>query len=217
MKNTVIQAIEKEKLIVILRNVAKEKLLPLSGALYEGGIRLMEITYDASGTVSDETTANEIRLLSEHWNGKMLIGAGTVLTEKQTELTKNAGGCFIISPNTDTAVIRKTNELGMVSIPGALTPTEIQTAHRAGADFVKLFPMNAMGTSYLKAVSAPLSHIRFLAVGGIDCDNMGEYLKAGARGFGIGSSIIRKDLLKEENYKAITELSETYVSAVKAD
>ena len=83
MKNTVIQAIEKEKLIVILRNVEEKKLLPLSEALYRGGIRLMEITYDASGAVSDETVANQIRLLSNHWNGKMLIGAGTVLTEKQ--------------------------------------------------------------------------------------------------------------------------------------
>ena len=211
MKNTAIQAIEKEKLIVILRNVEEKQLLPLSEALYRGGIRLMEITYDASGIISDETVANQIQLLSNHWNGKMLIGAGTVLTEKQVELTKNAGGLFIISPNTDVSVIRKTNELEMVSIPGALTPTEIQTAHGAGADFVKLFPMDAMGASYLKAVKAPLSHVRFLAVGGIDCNNMQEYLKAGALGFGIGSSIIRKDLLKEENYTAITELAEAYV------
>ncbi len=214
MKNTAIQAIEKEKLIVILRNVEEKQLLPLSEALYRGGIRLMEITYDASGAVSDETVANQIRLLSNHWNGKMLIGAGTVLTEKQAELTRRAGGLFIISPNTDVSVIRKTNELGMISIPGALTPTEIQTAHCAGADFVKLFPMEAMGASYLKAVKAPLSHIKFLAVGGIDCNNMQEYLKAGAIGFGIGSSIIRKDLLKEENYAAITELSEAYVREV---
>lgn len=215
MKNTAIQTIEKEKLIVILRNVEEKQLLPLSEALYRGGIRLMEITYDASGIVSDETVANQIRLLSTHWNSKMLIGSGTVLTEKQTELTGEAGGLFIISPNTDTAVIRKTNELGMVSIPGALTPTEIQAAHCAGADFVKLFPMEAMGASYLKAIKAPLSHVRFLAVGGIDCENMREYLKAGALGFGIGSSIIKKDLLKEENYAAITELAETYVKAAK--
>ena len=216
MKNAVIQEIEKEKLIVILRNVDEKQLLPLSEALYQGGIRLMEITYDASGKNSDEAIANQIQLLADHWNGKMLIGAGTVLTEKQVELTKRAGGLFIISPNTDILVIQKTNEMGLVSIPGALTPTEAQTAHRAGADFVKLFPMDAMGTSYLKAVKAPLSHIKFLAVGGIDCNNMGDYLKAGAVGFGVGSSITKKDLLKEENYQAITELAQTYVKAVNA-
>ena len=216
MKNAVIQEIEKEKLIVILRNVDEKQLLPLSEALYQGGIRLMEITYDASGKNSDEAIANQIQLLADHWNGKMLIGAGTVLTEKQVELTKRAGGLFIISPNTDILVIQKTNEMGLVSIPGALTPTEAQTAHRAGADFVKLFPMDAMGASYLKAVKAPLPHIKFLAVGGIDCNNMGDYLKAGAVGFGVGSSITKKDLLKEENYQAITELAQTYVKAVNA-
>ena len=215
MKNTVIQAIENEKLIIILRNLEEKYLLPLSEALYQGGIRLMEITYDAREIVSDETVARQIRLLSDHWNGEMLIGAGTVLTEKQVELTKEAGGLFIISPNTDVAVIGKTKELEMVSIPGALTPTEIQTAHCAGADFVKLFPMHAMGSSYLKAIKAPLSHVRFLAVGGIDCDNMSEYLEAGALGFGVGSSIIRKDLLKDENYPAIMKLAESYVNAVR--
>ena len=217
MKNTVIQTIEKEKLIVILRNVEEKQLLPLSQALYQGGIRMMEITYDASGKTSDETIAAQIQILAKYWKGKMLIGAGTVLTEKQVELTKQSGGLFIISPNTDTEIIRKTNELEMVSIPGALTPTEAQTAHRAGADFVKLFPMDAMGAPYLKAVKAPLSHIKFLAVGGIDCNNMKDYLKAGAVGFGIGSSLIKKDLLKEENYAALTELAETYVKAAKGN
>ena len=217
MKSIVIQTIEKEKLIVILRNVEEKYLLPLSEALYQGGIRLMEVTYDASGKVSDETVAKQIRILVDFWKDKMLIGAGTVLTEKQVELTKEAGGLFIISPNTDAEIIRKTNALEMVSIPGALTPTEVQAAHRAGADFVKLFPMDAMGASYLKAVKAPLSHIKFLAVGGIDCNNMEEYLKAGAIGFGIGSSLIRKDILKEENYSALTELAETYVKAAKGN
>ena len=217
MINTVIQTIEKEKLIVILRNVEEKYLLPLSEALYQGGVRLIEITYDASGKTSDETVAKQIQILSDFWKEKILIGAGTVLTEKQVELTKQAGGLFIISPNTDAEIIRKTNVLEMVSIPGALTPTEAQTAHRAGADFVKLFPMDAMGASYLKAVKAPLSHIKFLAVGGIDCNNMKDYLKAGAIGFGIGSSLIKKDLLKEENYAAITELAKTYVKAAKGN
>ena len=217
MKSIVIQTIEKEKLIVILRNVEEKYLLPLSEALYQGGIRLMEITYDASGKVADETVAKQIRILVDFWKDKMLIGAGTVLTEKQVELTKEAGGLFIISPNTDAEIIRKTNVLEMVSIPGALTPTEVQAAYCAGADFVKLFPMDAMGASYLKAVKAPLSHIKFLAVGGIDCNNMEEYLKAGAIGFGIGSSLIKKELLKEENYAAITELAEIYVKTAKGD
>lgn len=98
--------------------------------MYDGGIRLLEITYSADGSISDEKNAENIEMLSKHFEGRMFIGAGTVLTEKQVELTKKAGGSFIISPDTNKAVIEKTLELGMVSMPGALTPTEIQNAHR---------------------------------------------------------------------------------------
>ena len=99
-------------------------------------------------------------------------------------------------------------------MPGALTPSEIQEAHRAGADFVKLFPITNMGVDYVKAVKAPLSHIRLLAVGGIDDGNISEYLKAGVCGFGIGSNIAKKALIDADDYAAITELSKKYVSAV---
>lgn len=106
MKNKLIEAIEKEKIIVIVRAVAREKLLKLCEAMYNGGIRLLEITFDASGKVSDEETAENIRMLADAFRGRMYIGAGTVLTERQVQLTKNAGGCFIISPNTDGAVLK---------------------------------------------------------------------------------------------------------------
>ena len=212
---SVIQIIEKEKLIVIVRGVEDEKLLPLAKAMYEGGIRLLEITYSANGKVSDEQMAENIRRLVEAFDGKIYIGAGTVLTEKQVELTYKAGGKFIISPDTCPEVIAKTKEFGMVSMPGALTPTEIQTAHKAGADFVKLFPITSFGTSYVKAVKAPLSHIKLLAVGGIDENNMADYLKAGVSGFGVGSNIIDKKMLAENNWAGITELARKYVSVLK--
>ena len=214
MREQTINAIEKEKLIVIVRGVERERLIPLAEAMYAGGIRLLELTYDASGKKSDEETAADICLLSEHFGKRMLIGAGTVLSEKQAELTKKAGGKFIISPNTDKAVIAKTRALEMVSIPGALTPTEVQTAHLAGADFVKLFPLDAMGADYLKAISAPLSHIRFLAVGGINLNNIATYKKAGAKGFGIGSNIVKKDWIREGRFEEISTLARAYVDAV---
>ena len=214
MREQTINGIEKEKLIVIVRGIEKEYLIPLAEAMYAGGIRLIEVTYDASGKISDEETADNIALLAKHFGGCMLVGAGTVLTEKQAELTKNAGGSFIISPNTDVNVIRTTKMLGMVSIPGALTPTEAQTAHLAGADFVKLFPLDAMGAEYLKAISAPLSHIKFLAVGGINLDNMEKYQKAGAKGFGIGSNIVNKQWICEGKFEEITALAKAYVSAL---
>ena len=210
MKAEIIEKIEENKIIVIVRGVKKEDLIPLAEAMYRGGIRLMECTYDARGRVSDEETAEGIGMLVRHFDGKMEIGAGTVLTENQVELTANAGGKFIISPDTNPEIIRKTNELGLVSIPGALTPSEVTLAHRAGADFVKLFPVGALGVKYIKDISAPLSHIKFLAVGGVSDENMSEYFSAGACGIGVGSSIVNKKLIESGNFDAITEIAKKY-------
>jgi len=215
MKNSVIEAIEKYKIITIVRGVASDKLIPLAEAMYDGGIRLLEITYCADGSTSDEEVAKNIKMLSNHFDGRMFIGAGTVITEKQVELTKNAGGKFIISPDTYENVIKKTKELDMVSMPGALTPSEIQNAHRYGADFVKLFPITNMGVEYVKGVKAPLSHIKLLAVGGINENNMTDYLKAGVCGFGVGSNIVRKELIDSGDYSEITKLAKKYTKVIE--
>ena len=215
MKQRIIERIRQEKLIVIVRGVEESKLIPLSEALYRGGIRLLELTYSANGSVSDEDTARRINLLCQHWGDKMEIGAGTVLTERQVELTKAAGGGFIISPDTNVDVIRHTCELGLVSIPGALTPSEITAAHRAGADFVKLFPVTDLGTPYIKNVRAPLSHIPMLAVGGITVQNAKEYLQAGACGLGIGSSITNKQMIASNDFDGIAALASAFCEAVR--
>ena len=214
MREKIIETIEREKIITIVRGVQKEKLVPLAEAMYAGGIRLLELTYDATGAESDEQTAKNIETLSERFEGKMYIGAGTVVTEKQVELTKAAGGSFIISPDTYGVVIEKTRKLDMVSMPGALTPTEIQTAHRHGADFVKLFPATSLGVEYVKAVKAPLSHVKLLAVGGINENNMSDYLKAGISGFGVGSNIVDKKLIEANDYLGISRLAEKYTRVI---
>jgi 2-dehydro-3-deoxyphosphogluconate aldolase/(4S)-4-hydroxy-2-oxoglutarate aldolase len=214
-KNDVIKLIDSEKIIVIVRGVDKKDLIPLAKSMYDGGIRLLEVTYSANGSVTDEETADNVKLLVDYFGDKMVIGAGTVLTEKQVELTYKAGGKFIISPDTYDKVIKKSVELGLVSMPGALTPTEIQTANRLGADYVKLFPITNLGVGYLKAVKAPLSHVKLLAVGGVDENNMSDYLSAGINGFGIGSNIVNKNLIKSGNFEKITDLARKYVKVVK--
>lgn len=217
MQRDIINAIKERKIIVIVRGVEPKKLVPFAKALYDGGIRLMEITYSADGSVSDEETAAAVGVLANEFDGRMYIGSGTVLTREQVKRTYDVGGRFIISPNTDAEVIRYTKELGMVSIPGALTPSEAEAANRAGADFVKLFPVTSMGTSYVKAIAAPLSHIKFLAVGGITPENIGEYLDIGVCGFGIGSNIINKEYIAEENYEKITASAKEYVMVVNGE
>lgn len=209
-----IEAIEKYKVIVIVRGIAKEKLIPLVQAMYDGGIRLVECTYDASGKICDEEIAGNIEMLAKAFEGKMYIGAGTVVTPKQVELTKKAGGKFIISPDTDADVISATNQAGLVSIPGAITPTEVKAAHKAGADFIKLFPIDLYGPKYIKILKAPLSNVRVLAVNGITADNMQDYLDAGACGVGVGSGVVNKKLIEENDFAGITELAKAYTSKI---
>ena len=213
MNQITLDMILKYKLIAILRGVKQEELLPLCEALYQGGIRLVEVTYAADGTQNPETAA-KIRLLADHFADRMAIGAGTVVSSEQVAMTHEAGGSFIISPNTVESVIQKTKELGMISIPGALTPTEVSVAHDLGADFVKLFPIGNLGSGYVKAIKAPLSHIRLLAVGGIDRNNLTEYLRAGVCGVGVGANIVNKDLLRQGNFEAIAALAAEYTARI---
>lgn len=214
-KQDVINNISENKIIAILRGIPADKILPLTKALYDGGIRLLEVTYSANGSVSDEDTAKTIELLVREFGDKMYIGAGTVLTTKQVELTRKAGGSFIISPNVSEKVIKKTCKLDMVSIPGAMTPTEIMNASESGADFVKLFPVTNLGPAYIKAIRAPLSNVKLLAVGGIDENNMADYLKVGVSGFGIGTNITNKKMIEEGDFEGIRTLAEKYVKGVE--
>lgn len=214
MKQEVINAIEQYKIIAILRGIPEDKLIPTVQALYDGGIRLVEITYCADGKISDEKTADAIRRLAEHFQDKLFVGAGTVLTPKQVLLTAKSGGRFIISPDTNKTVIEETNAQDLVSIPGALTPTEILTAKHYGADYVKLFPATSLGCEYIKAITAPLNHIKLLAVGGIDTDNIRDYIKAGVIGFGIGSNIADKKLIEKGDYAALTALARKYTQVL---
>lgn len=213
-REDIIKSIKQNEVIVIVRGVDDKDLIPLAQALYDGGIRLMEITFSAKGDPSDVEVANNIGRLTNHFGDKMLFGAGTVITPYQVELVKKVGGKFIISPNVDEDVIKKTRELDLISIPGALTPTECASAKKFGADFVKLFPVNAFGADYLKAIKAPLSHIDFLAVGGVGPENMPTYKAAGACGFGIGSTVINKQMIKDGDFKGITELAKKYTALV---
>lgn len=168
------------------------------------------------GRQSDEKTAEGIEMLVNHFGERMLVGAGTVLTKEQAELTAKAGGRFIISPDTNAEVIKRTKALGLVSIPGALTPTEIAAASASGADFVKLFPVGSFGADYVKAVKAPLSNIRLLGVGGIDENNMAQYFAAGICGVGIGSGIVKKQMLDSGDFDGVRTLARTYTERIAA-
>ena len=214
MKNAIIHSIKENKLIAIVRGVEPETCVRIAQALYDGGFRLMEITYDQKHPETWENTAKTIGAVAEAFAGKMYIGAGTVTCPELVELTHKYGGQFIISPDVYEAVITRTCELGMVSIPGAMTPTEITTAHRAGADFVKLFPAGVLGPDYLKAVKAPISHVDLLVVGGVNEKNVASFLAAGAAGAGIGGNLVNAAWVKANEYEKITETARLLVDSV---
>lgn len=213
MKNEITAKIKEEKIIAIIRHLGAKDAEALCEALYIGGIRLAEITFDPAGTIPAEETAKTISVLRDKFAGKMLIGAGTVLDMDYARIAIGAGAEFIISPNTDPDVIRYTKECGRVSIPGAMTPTEVVSAYRAGADFVKVFPSDTLGLKFIKALRAPLPHIPLIPTGGINTGNIADFLSAGAAAVGIGSNLSRNDLVKAGRLDEITALAEEYLRA----
>lgn len=215
MRETVLEWVAREKVVAIVRGAESSVCTRVAEALYAGGIRLMEITYDQRSPESWEDTAAAIGQTARRFEGRMLVGAGTVTEPGLVELTHRAGGCFIISPDTNETVIRRTRELDMVSMPGAMTPTEILTAHRAGADFVKLFPAAGLGPAYLRAVCAPLSHIKIMVVGGIDEKNVGAFLAAGAAGAGVGGNLASRQWIRDGAWDKITQAARLLTGAVR--
>ncbi len=198
----IVSKIEQKKIISICRKIYGEDILNLSKALYRGGVSFLEVTFDQADPDCEEKTAETIAMLIQRFP-EMEFGAGTVLSVKQVLAAHQAGAKFIISPNTDTDVIRKTKELGMVSIPGAMTPSEIMTALNVGADLVKLFPCSYLGTQYVKEILSPLSHVKLVGTGGISLENLKSFLDVGIYGFGIGSFLASKKLIAEGNFAQI--------------
>lgn len=213
-REEVIEQILQEKIIAIVRGAAPEQCMSVADALYAGGIRLMEITFDQKNPASFSATADAISSIRTAYQGRMLVGAGTVTTPELVDLAVKAGAAYIISPDTNVDVIRRTRELQAVSLPGAMSPTEILTAHAAGADFVKLFPAANLGVSYVKAIRGPISHVRLLAVGGIDESNVLDFLHAGMVGVGVGGNLANKAWIAAGEFEKITQTARTLVERV---
>ena len=156
-----------------------------------------------------------ISALVKHFEGRMYIGAGTVTHLSEVDLAVNAGATFIISPNCDPEIIKRSRELGAVSIPAAFTPSEIVCALNNGADYVKLFPADQVSRGYVKAVSAPISDAKLLAVGGVSAENARDFMNMGFRGIGIGSNLYNKKLIANGDFAEMTKLAKQFVEAVK--
>ena len=208
MRDTIIQKVLDKKIIAIVRGVYGTDCVNLAKALYAGGVEMMEVTFDQSKPEAFNRTSDTIAQLVQEMGDKMIFGAGTVTSLETLELARQAGAQFVVSPNTNEAVIKATVANGMVSMPGAMTPTEILAAYECGADFVKVFPTAGLGASYIKAVCSPINHVRLLAVGGVSEKNVGEFLKAGCVGAGVGGNLVNKEWIKNGEFHKITALAQ---------
>jgi 2-dehydro-3-deoxyphosphogluconate aldolase / (4S)-4-hydroxy-2-oxoglutarate aldolase len=196
------------KIVAIIRGIEPDIILPVVQALYDGGIRAVEITLNTPHAYSMiSTTVNA-------FNERMLIGAGTVLDPAGASMAIDAGAQFIISPSLDVETISCAKERGAISIPGAYTATEIVTAYKMGADIVKVFP--ASNPQYIKDLLAPLYPIPLMPTGGVNLQNIQEFAKAGAVAFGIGSSLVPSSLTKAAlNTNDITEKARQFLQALQ--
>ena len=207
--------IQKEKVIAIARCVPAAEIVKLAGAILEGGLSLMEVTFDHSRPDGIKNTLASIEMLNRELGGRMNVGAGTVLTPEQVRQAADAGAKYIISPDMREEVICQTKKLGLISIPGAMTPTEVRKAYDTGADPVKLFPASILGPAYIKSIRGPLPFIPLLATGGINPGNIGQYLAAGAAGAGVGGNLVSVELVRKGDFEAIAAVAREYVEAVQ--
>ena len=212
----VLARIGQEKLVAILRGVPMERVDGVVGALVRGGVRILEFTFDHAEPDCVAANAAKSRRTARRFGDQVLVGCGTTLTVQEVEAAHEAGACLVISPNVDMAVIRRTRQLDMVSMPGALTPTEIVAAHQMGADIVKLFPAGELGLGYIKAVRGPLSHIPMSAVGGVKPENVSDFLDAGVCGFGVGGQLVLAKAVKSGDDAAIEARARAFTEAIRA-
>ena len=216
MREDIIKRVKDKKIVVIVRGVYGQDCLNLVKALYEGGIELVEVTFDQSSEENQAKTVSTIKLINETMQGKVIMGAGTVTSLSMLNEAYNAGAKFIVSPDTNPEIIKATVQKGMVSMPGAMTPTEILTAYNSGADFVKVFPVLNLGSAYIKAVRGPFNNIPLLAVGGVNENNVGEFIKAGAVGAGVGGNLVNKEWIKNGEFEKITALAKEFIKNANA-
>ncbi|ARB41239.1 MULTISPECIES: bifunctional 4-hydroxy-2-oxoglutarate aldolase/2-dehydro-3-deoxy-phosphogluconate aldolase [Mammaliicoccus] len=191
-----LQIIKETKLIAILRNAKPNDILPIVETLYKAGIRAIEVTMNSPKALES------IELISNEMKDKVVVGAGTVLDSESARLAILSGATFILSPTVDKDTIRMSKKYGAVSIPGAMTPTEILEAYEYGGDIIKVFPTTSLGPEYIKDLQGPLPHIPLLPTGGVSIDNVTDFIEAGAVGVGLGSALVNT---KVETNKAYFE------------
>lgn len=203
----IFQKISDSGVVAVVRLKDEKNLDKLIASLKNGGVNTIEITMTCPQPLA------LIRKLSK--DKELLVGAGTILNDREAKAAIEAGAEFIVSPILNLGMIAKVHEYDKVMVPGAFSPTEIFNAHEAGADAVKVFPAGNLGASYFKAIRGPLPFLEITPTGGVDIDNAAEFIKNGANFIGAGSALLKKDLIKEEQWEELTAFIKKFVTVVK--
>lgn len=199
-------AIEACGIVAILRGVTPAEVVDVATALHKAGIRIVEVPLNSPDPFIS------IEKLSNAFRNELIVGAGTVLSTQDVNLLKHHGGQISVSPDCNPEVISLAVKMGMIPLPGVFTPTEAFAAIKAGATHLKLFPAEAASPATIKAWKAVLpKHVKLFAVGGVTPENMGDWLKAGTTGFGIGSALYKPG----STLASVAESAHNLVSAWK--
>lgn len=202
-----LKEIERTRIIAIVRGVQENHILSLADALLKGGITVMEVTLNTPGAL------RMISELQDKSGQRMFIGAGTVLDLEDAKKAVHAGASFLVTPNMDEEVIRWSKQEGIPIFPGAMTPTEIVKAWKAGATAVKVFPSASLGLTYIKELMGPLDQIPLIAVGGVTEENIKQFLNIGCYGLGIGGSLINLKEIEAGRFEWVTDKAASLLAA----
>jgi 2-dehydro-3-deoxyphosphogluconate aldolase / (4S)-4-hydroxy-2-oxoglutarate aldolase len=208
-KAQIISLLTDPGIIAVVRAQQASQVLPLSEALIAGGVKVIEITMTTPNAIA------AIREASEKLGERALIGVGTVLDADTARAAIAAGAEFIVTPICRTELVAVAHASGCPIMLGAYTPTEAQLAYEAGADFIKIFPADTLGAGYIKSLRAPLPHLRIVPTGGVDVENVADFLKAGCAALGVGSSLVSTKILQAADWPELTRRAGAFVAAAR--
>ena len=208
-KSEIISLLTNPGIIAIVRAQKPEQVLPLSEALIAGGVIAIEITMTTPNAIE------AIRTAREKIGARALIGVGTVLDGDTCRAAIAAGAEFVVTPICRTEFVAIAHAANRPIMLGAYTPTEAQIAHEAGADFIKIFPAEGLGPNYIKALRAPLPHLRIVPTGGVDVHNVADFLKAGCAALGVGSSLVSSKILQDADWPELTRRAKAFIDAAQ--
>jgi 2-dehydro-3-deoxyphosphogluconate aldolase / (4S)-4-hydroxy-2-oxoglutarate aldolase len=209
-KLTILSKLAECGVVAVVRADSKEEAVKISEACVEGGIQGIEVTFTVQG--ADEVIKELASLYKD--NGDVVIGAGTVLDATTARIAILAGAEFVVSPAFDAETAKLCNLYQVPYMPGCMTITEIKQALEAGVDIVKLFPGNAFGPDFVKSVKAPLPQVNIMPTGGVDLNNVEQWIKNGCVAVGVGGNLVAP--AKTGEYEKITEYAKQYVAKVQA-